>query len=50
MKKTMKISIIFSLLICLGLFVGCNSINNKQVEATESTEAQAENKISEKNI
>ena len=39
MKKIMKMGLVFSMLICLGSFVGCNSLNKKQVEATENKEA-----------
>ena len=39
MKKIMKMGLILSVLICLGSFVGCNSLNKKQVEATENKEA-----------
>ena len=39
MKKIMKMGLILSVLICLGAFVGCNSLNKKQVEATENKEA-----------
>ncbi|MDV5105801.1 hypothetical protein R2R32_04580 [Clostridium perfringens] len=38
MKKIMKMGLILSVLICLGSFVGCNSLNKKQVEATENKE------------
>lgn len=38
MKKTMKMGIVFGMFLCLGAFVGCKSLNEKQVEATENKE------------
>lgn len=38
MRKGVKFGLFFSVLICLGTFVGCKSLNEKQVEATESKE------------
>ncbi len=50
MKKIMKMGLILSVLICLGSFVGCNSLNKKQVEATENKEAvEAKDTTDEKN-
>ncbi len=51
MKKIMKMGLVFSMLICLGAFVGCNSLNKKQVEATENKESiEAKDTAEEKNI
>lgn len=50
MKKIIKIGLVFSMLICLGAFVGCNSLNKKQVEATENKESvEAKDTADEKN-
>ena len=50
MKKIMKMGLILSVLICLGAFVGCNSLNKKQVEATENKEAvETKDTTNEKN-
>ncbi|MDZ4992454.1 polysaccharide deacetylase family protein [Clostridium perfringens] len=45
MKKGIKFSLFFSVLICLGAFVGCKSLNEKQVEATESKEVVEANEF-----